>query len=85
MADLEITQSEAEALIAMEKHPFSDERYEFPLGGRFVVIPLQSADKREQFLLDISRGRIDLGRGKYQDRARQVVVLIRLDVGGTPH
>ena len=85
MADLDITQSEADALIAMEKHRSSDERYEFPLGGRSVTIPLQSADKREQFLLDISRGSIDLGRGKYQNRARQVVVLIRLDFGGTRH
>ena len=85
MADLEITQSEAEALIAMEKHRASDDRYSFPLGGRSVSIPLQSVDKREQFLLDISRGRIDLGRGKYQNRARQVVVLVRLDFGGSPH
>ncbi len=85
MADFEITQSEADALIAMEKHRSSDERYEFPLGGRSLVIPLQSTDRREQFLLDISRGRIDLGRGKYQNRARQVVVLIRLDFGGSPH
>jgi len=85
MADLEITQSEAEALIAMEKHRASDDRYSFPLGGRSVSIPLQSVDKREQFLLDISRGLIDLGRGKYQNRARQVVVLVRLDFGGSPH
>jgi len=85
MADLEITQSEAEALIALEKHRSSDDRYDFPLGGRSVSIPLQSLDKREQFLLDISRGRIDLGKGKYQNRARQVVVLVRLDFGGSPH
>ena len=50
-----------------------------------MSIPLQSVDKREQFLLDISRGLIDLGRGKYQNRARQVVVLVRLDFGGSPH
>jgi len=85
IADLEITQSEAEALIAMEKHRASDDRYSSPLGGRSVSIPLQSVDKREQFLLDVSRGRIDLGRGKYQNRARQVVVLVRLDFGGSPH
>jgi hypothetical protein len=85
MADLEITQSEADILIAMAKHRSSDERYEFPLGGHSVTIPLQSVDKREQFLLDISRGRIDLSRGKYQNRARQVVVLVRLDFGGSRH
>ena len=41
--------------------------------------------KVEQFLLDIRRGRIDLLKGKYQARARQVVVLVRLDFGGAPH
>lgn len=50
-----------------------------------LIVPLQSPDKREQFLLDIRRGRIDLLKGKYQTRARQVVVLVRLDFGGAPH
>jgi hypothetical protein len=57
----------------------------FPLEGGSVVVPLQSRDKREQFLLDISRGRIDLLKGTYQNRARQVVVLVRVDFGGKPH
>jgi hypothetical protein len=55
------------------------------MAGDSLVLPLQSSDKREQFLLDISRGRIDLLRGKYQNRARQVIVLVRLDFGGRPH
>ena len=84
MADIHLTQSEAEALIAMEKHRLDDERYSYPTSGS-LVIPLQSQDKREQFLLDIRRGRIDLLKGKYQTRARQVVVLVRLDFGGAPH
>jgi len=85
MADMNLTQTEAEALIAMEKHRVDEERYEAPMGGQSLIVPLQSADRREQFLLDIRRGRIDLLRAKYQNRARQVVVLVRLDVGGPPH
>jgi hypothetical protein len=50
-----------------------------------VTLPLQSADKRDQFLLDLSRGRTDLLKVKMQYRARQVVVLVRLDLGGAPH
>ena len=84
MADIHLTQSEAEALIAMGKHRLDDERYSYPTSGSLVV-PLQSPDKREQFLLDIRRGRIDLLKGKYQTRARQVVVLVRLDFGGASH
>jgi hypothetical protein len=44
-----------------------------------------SVDKREHFLLDVSRGRIDLLKGKYQKRGRHVIVLVRLDFGGAPH
>ena len=76
MADLEITQSEAEALIAMEKHRASDDRYDFPLGGRSVSIPLQSVDKREQFLLDISRGRIDLSINELKEERGLVAELL---------
>ena len=84
MADIHLTQAEADALIAMEKHRVNEDRHNFPTMG-LLVVPLQSPDKREQFLLDISRGRIDLLKGKYQNRARQVVILVRLDFGGAPH
>jgi hypothetical protein len=84
MAEIHLTQFEADSLISMDKHRLDDERYPFPTSGSLVV-PLQSFDKREQFYLDIRRGRIDLFKGKYQTRARQVVVLVRLDFGGAPH
>jgi hypothetical protein len=85
MADINLTQAEADALIAMEKHRANEERSDFPMGGQSVVLPLQSRDRREQFLLDLSRGRIDLLHVKLQNRGRQVVVLVRLDLGGAPH
>ena len=85
MADMNLTQAEADALIAMEKHRVNEERSDFPVGGQSLVLPLQSADKREQFLLDLGRGRIDLLKVKMQNRGRQVVVLVRLDLGGAPH
>lgn len=85
MADLNLTQDEADALVAMEKHRVDEGWHDFPTGGQSLILPLQSPNRREQFLLDISRGRIDLRRGKYQNRARQVVVLVRLDFGGPPH
>jgi hypothetical protein len=85
MADLTLTQAEADALIAMEKHRANEDQHDFPMAGDSLVLPLQSSDKREQFSLDISRGRIDLLRAKYQNRARQVIGLVRLDLGGRPH
>ena len=85
MAEIKLTQAEANALIALEKHRVNEDRKIFPLGGQSLAIPLQSADRREQFLLDLSKGRIDLLKVKMQNRGRQVVVLVRLDLGGAPH
>lgn len=85
MADIALTQAEADALIAMEKHRATNDRYDFPMGGESLTVPLQSPDKREHFLIDLSRGRIDLQKVKMQNRGRQVVVLVRLDLAGPPH
>lgn len=85
MADIALTQAEADVLISMPKCRANDDPCDYPGTGGAISVPLVSQDKREGFLLDISRGRIDLLRGKYQNRGRQVVVLVRLDFGGPPH
>ena len=85
MADIHITQAEADALIAMDKHRIDDTDYSYPALGGSIRMPLQSADKREQFVLDVSRSQINLAKGTYQNRARSVVILARLDFGGAPH
>lgn len=85
MAEIELTQAEADVLLACEKHRADEELYMFPQPGEHRAIPLRSADTRESFLLDILRGRIKLSKITYQNRARNVVVLARLDVDGPLH
>jgi hypothetical protein len=85
MAEINLTQEEANVLIVMEKHRANEDHSDFLMRGQSLTLPLQSTDKREQFLLDLSRGRIDLVKVKMQNRGRQVVVLVRLDLGGAPH
>lgn len=85
MAEINLTQEEAEILIAVEKHRANEDRSDFPMAGQSLTLSLFSVDKREQFLLDLSRARIDLQKVKMQNRGRQVVVLVRLDLGGAPH
>jgi hypothetical protein len=81
----ELTQTEADALLAMEKRRSDTTEWEYPdLGGR-VSVPLVSIDGREWFFLDLRRARIDLAKGTYQNRGRQVAILARLDFGGAPH
>ncbi len=85
MTDINLSQSEAETLIEMSKVKINDDPWEYPNAGGSISVPLISENKRESFILDISRGRIDLLKGKYQNRARHVFVLVRLDFGGKPH
>ena len=85
MPETTLTQTEADALLAMEKHRVDETRHQFPTLGGSIVVPLISANKRENFLLDVARGRINLKKVTYQNRARTVVILARLDIDGPPH
>lgn len=80
-----LTQQEADALLALEKHFLGNDRFEFPALGGALRIPLYSADRREEFSLDITRGRILLEKHTFQTRARKAVILARLDIAGPPH
>lgn len=81
----ELTQSEADSLLAMEKHADTSRPYIYPLMGGSLSVPLTSVDQRERFFLDAYRGRIELRKMTHQNRARSIVVLARLDLGATIH
>ena len=85
MSEASLSQAEADALLAMEKHRADEDGRDFPGLGGVIAAPLISADGRERFHLDIRRGRINIGKGTYQNRGREVVILARLDFGGAPH
>jgi hypothetical protein len=69
----------------MDKHCLSSEVYSRPLGGGKTIIPLESIDRREKFLLDLNSNRIKLSKMTYMTRARVAVPLVRLDIDGPPH
>jgi len=85
MTDIALTQSEADVLIAMPKYRVDEAEWDYPDFGGKITVPLIGENKREKFLLDVSRSRIELSKGKYQNRARQIIILVRLDFGGAPH
>lgn len=84
MPDIDLTQAEADALLAMEKVRSDDGKYSFATAG-IVNIPLVSLDHTETFLLDIRRARVDISKVTYQNRARRVIVLARIDLKGPAH
>ena len=85
MSDISVDQATADALIATPKIRANDAVSYYPGAGGYLTLPLLSHDGRESFHLDIRRGGIDLLKGTYQNRARQVLILVRLDFGGAPH
>ncbi len=85
MEVVELSQAEADTLLNMDKRGLDAKQWELPDHGGTISAPLISYDKREKFLLDIRRARIDLSKVVYQTRGRQVVVLARLDLGGKIH
>ena len=85
MADIDLTQDEADQLMAMEKRPLEEKDWLFPVPGDRIAIPLTSLDKRESFMLDVTRAQIKLTKATYQNRARAAIVLMRLDLSGPPH
>lgn len=80
-----LTQQEADALITLEKHYKGSDRFSFPSLGGNLRIPLHSADHREEFSLDITRGYIEIRKNTFQKRARKAVILARIDIDGPPH
>ena len=80
-----LTQAEADALLAMEKFFVDINKISFPVRGTKMVRELKSADERETFMLDIYRGRLDLRKFMFQNRARKTIKLARLDFVGTAH
>ena len=85
MADINLTQDEADRLMAMEKRFVDARDWLFPAPGERVAIPLTSLDKRESFMLDVTRAQIKLTKATYQNRARAAIILLRLDLDGPPH
>jgi len=85
LVEIELTQSEADSLIAMEKLYIENSIFEFPIAGNKINIPLVSKDLREKFILNVNRGRKNFAKITYQNRVRSVIPLIRLDLGNGGH
>lgn len=85
MPGINLPQIIADNLLAMAKRKVDDTQWRFPYTGGKSIIPLASLDGREDFFLDLYRGRINLAKNTFQNRARRSVILARLDVDGPPH
>lgn len=78
-----LTQKEANKLLELEKW-LSEPQTVHLKPGTNNVYDLDSSDSTEKFILDIWRGSIRL-KARFQTRARKSIVLVRLDLNGSPH
>jgi hypothetical protein len=85
MSEYDIKQSEADYLLGLEKYAEDDKVWIFPTMGMKIEIPLNSSDKKEKFILDVKRSTIKIEKVTYQNRAKKVIILARLDLSGPPH
>lgn len=79
-----LTQAEADALLRMGKVYNGPPTIALEAGDS-EVYELIGDDTRETFVLDVSRGRINFQKVKYQHRVRIAVGLARLDLNAAPH
>lgn len=80
-----LTQSEADALLAIQKQFVNTKVLNLGQVALDETHDLISLDGREKFLLDIWRGGINLKKYRYNNRARVIYILARVDIGGPPH
>lgn len=80
-----LSQSEADALMSIEKHAVLGVTYRFPAKGERLSIPLLAADEKENFHVDINRRSLALYKCTFNGRARGNLILARLDLNGSPH
>lgn len=85
MADMELTEKEAQELLTMDKVSTSSDPVELPdLGGRTDLF-FVSTDRREEFCISFTRSAIMLEKRNHHLRGRRVIGLLRLDLDGPGH
>jgi hypothetical protein len=80
-----LTQSEADTLLKLEKHYRENNQLVFPTYGGKLSIPLFSDDNREEFIINVQRSEIKLTKNTLLTRTRKTIVLARIDIDGPPH
>jgi hypothetical protein len=80
-----LTQSDADYLLNLVK-VLSEKRIAIPDPGDFIELNATSLVDNEKFLIDVNRkGRINVKKCTLQTRYQKSIILLRLDIEGSPH
>lgn len=84
--DDDLSQSEADWLLKIEKIRISDDPYQFPNAGKKLEIPVTSINEQEMFLVSVVPGKVDISVTRNQIRTKgRNIILARLDTSEKPH
>lgn len=82
----DLSQSEADRLLGLEKIRTTDDTFIYPSGGEHLEIPISSIDFTEDFIISVVPGKIDIMSTRNQLRCKSGnIILARLDTGSRPH
>lgn len=81
----ELSQATANWLLELEKVAIDQAPVSFPSLGGKARAELVAPQASESFILDVWQGGVVLQKISQQLRARQTLVLLRLDLGSVPH
>jgi len=76
-----LSQRQADDLISIGK-VLAVDTFILPIPGDTLTMSAQTVDGREQFQLDVARGRRNPDKWKMQLRYRNIDILARIDMGG---
>jgi len=85
MTNIEMTQSEADALLAMKKDLVDDKKIISFDAKQVIEFRMHGNEGREEFILNYTRYTINISRRNHHLRGRTVIGLARLDIDGPPH
>lgn len=81
-----LTQAQIDYLLNELKRIESTGLHTFPNPGGHCKLDLASIDGKDQFIVDINRkGKIKISKCTFQNRYRNDIILLRLDIDGSPH
>lgn len=82
-----LSQEEANRLLEILKKISNKKEFDFPAFGQYRTIELISEDGKEEFIIDVNRKGYIIKTNKctYQNRYRNDIILLRLDINGPDH
>jgi len=81
-----LTQDDVDYLLGLVKVLSENRSITLPPPGRKLELDVAAKELKEKFIIDVNRkGTINIRKATFQTRYQKSIVLLRLDIEGSPH